>query len=53
MFLILETSNPEQSDASITNNEEFTGLPLTCDHSTQPENVLDMTQEPFEDDLFK
>ena len=53
MFLILETFNPEQTDTSMTNNEEVTGLSSACDHSTQTENVLDMTKEPFEDDLFK
>ena len=53
MFLILETSNPEQSDTSMTNNEEVTGLPLTCDQSSQPENVLDMTKVPSEEDMFK
>ena len=53
MFLILETFNPEQTDTSMTNNEEVTGLSSACDHSTQTENVLDMTKEHFEDDVFK
>ena len=37
----------------MTNNEEVTGLSSACDHSTQTENVLDMTKEHFEDDVFK
>ena len=47
MLYILETSNPEQTDTSMANNEEVTGLPLSCDQSRQAENVQDMTKVPL------
>ena len=35
------------------NTNEMTGLPSPCYQSTQPEDVLDLTKEPFMEDVFE
>ena len=52
-YFILETSNPDQTDTSMDNTDEITGLPSACDQSTQTEDVLDLTKEQSKEDISK
>ena len=35
------------------NTDEVTGLPSSCDQSTQTEDVLDLTKEPSKEEVFE
>ena len=50
-YFILETSNSEQTETSMDNTVEITGLPSACHQSTQIEDVLDLTKEPAKEDV--
>ena len=53
MLFILETSNPEQTDTSMTNTDDISELPSACDQSTQKNYVLDLTKKPSKEEVFE
>ena len=53
MLYILETSKPEQTDASMDNTHEIIGLPTACGQLTQTEDIVDLTKEPAKEEVFK
>ena len=50
-YIILETSDSEQTDTLMDDTNEITGLPSACNQSTQTEDVLDLTKEPAKEDV--
>ena len=45
------TSNPEQTDTTMDNTDDVTGLPSACDQSTQTDDVVDLTKEPAKENV--
>lgn len=49
----LETSNPKQTNTSMVNINEVSGLPLACDQSTQTDDILDLIMEQSKKYVFE
>ena len=52
VLFAIETSNVEQTDTSMANNDEGTELPSACDQSTQTEDV-DLIKDQSKEDILK
>ena len=52
-FFILDSSNPEQRDASKDNIDDIMELPSACNQLTQTEDILDFTKEVSKEDVFE
>ena len=53
MLLYLESSNVDQTDISMANNDVITKLPSACHQSTQTEDIEYLTKESPDEDIFE